>query len=491
MEQVPLSIHCAPTEHNQSPVAIFGEMVAQLWAEGNTKAVLRLEQLWNELAKTHDFSLRCAYPIGSFYHEAHGESFIKICAEHSLVIPGENYTLCTGEEQRLRSIAYLQHRAQSLDTEIALRQSEARFRYLVEAAQDYAIFMLDPEGRIISWNIGAERIKGYKTSEIIGEHFSCFYPAEEVQSGKPRRELDIALREGRFEDQGWRVRKDGSKFWANVIITPFKDNEGSLIGFSKVTRDFTERMLAQKTLEESRRKLYDSEKLLRELSLHLLRTQDEERRRIGRELHDSLGQNLSFLKISLDLLKSFAGPEKMGEVHEGLARCADLAEESVKEVRTISYLLYPPMLDEMGLKIAISWYLEGFTQRSAINTTLDMPFDFGRLPRDVEMAIFRVLQESLTNVHRHSGSPTASVRLLIRDGALVLEVSDQGNGNPVANLDAAGQDCMGALGVGLRGMTERMRQLGGGLELTSTSTGTTIIATVPVGASSSVTATSA
>jgi PAS domain S-box-containing protein len=470
----------AATEHKQSPVAIFGEMVAQLWAEGNTKAVLRLEQLWNELAMTHDFSLRCAYPIGSFYHEAHGESFIEICAAHSLVIPGENYTLLTGEEQRLRSIAYLQQRDQSLKTEMVLRQSEARFRFLVEAVQDYAIFMLDPEGRIASWNIGAERIKGYKSSEIIGQHFSCFYPEEDLQSGKPQWELEIALRDGRFEDEGWRVRKDGSKFWANVIITPFKSDEGNLIGFSKVTRDFTGRMLVQKALEESQRKLQDSEKSLRELSLHLLRTQDEERRRIGREVHDSLGQTLACLKISLDSLKSVARPDKIEEVHKGLAECANLVEESVKEVRTISYLLYPPMLEELGLKSAISWYLEGFTKRSGIKTTLDTPSDFERVPRDVEMAIFRVLQESLTNVHRHSGSPTASVRLLTKDGALVLEVSDQGNGIPVANLDEAGHDCMGALGVGLRGMTERMRQLGGALELTSNPTGTTIIATVPV-----------
>jgi PAS domain S-box-containing protein len=470
----------AATERRQSPVAIFGEIVALLWADGNTKAVLRLEQLWNELAKTHDFSLRCAYPIGSFYQEAHGESFIKICAEHSLVIPGENYTRLTGEEQRLRSIAYLQQRAQALETEMALRQSEARFRFLVEAVQDYAISMLDPEGRIVSWNTGAERIKGYRTSEIIGKHFSCFYPEEDIRSGKPQRQLEIALREGRFEDEGWRLRKDGSRFWANVIITPFKDDAGNLIGFSKVTRDFTERMLAQKALQESQRKLQDSEKSLRELSLHLLRTQDEERRRIGRELHDSLGQNLALLNISLGSLKSRARPEKIDEVRQGLAECANLAEESVKEVRTISYLLYPPMLEELGLKSAISWYLDGFTKRSGIKATLDMPPDLGRLSRDVEMAVFRVLQESLTNVHRHSGSPTATVRLLTKDGLLVLEVSDQGNGMPVSNLDEAGHDCMGALGVGLRGMTERMRQLGGTLELTSTPTGTIVIATVPI-----------
>jgi signal transduction histidine kinase len=149
------------------------------------------------------------------------------------------------------------------------------------------------------------------------------------------------------------------------------------------------------------------------------------------------------------------------------------------------------MLEELGLKSAISWYLDGFTKRSGIKAALDVPSDFGRFPRDVEMAIFRVLQESLTNVHRHSGSPTVSVRLLTRDGALFLEVSDQGNGMPVSNLDEAGHECMGALGVGLRGMTERMCQLGGGLEVSSTTTGTTVIATVPIQTASLVDAASA
>ncbi len=130
--------------------------------------------------------------------------------------------------------------------ELALRRSEERSRLFVEAVQDYAIFMLDREGNIITWNVGAQRIKGYKPSEIIGQHFSRFYPEEDIHSGKPAWELEVAIRDGRFEDESWRVRKDGSKFWANVIITPLKDSTGELLGFTKVTRDFTERMTAQK-----------------------------------------------------------------------------------------------------------------------------------------------------------------------------------------------------------------------------------------------------
>ena len=467
------------TEREQ-PVAIFGEMVALLWAEGKSTAVLQLEGLWNEIAKTHSFRLRCAYPIGSFYREEHGESFLKICGQHSVVIPGEHYTLLTGDEQRLRSIAYLQQRAEALEAEIALRHSEERFRLMVEAVRDYAIFMLDTEGRVTTWNVGAERIKGYRASEIIGRHFSCFYPEEDIRSNKPQLGLEAAAREGRFETEGWRLRKDGSKFWAVVIITAIRDTAGNLLGFGKVTRDFTDRMLADKALHDSRSRLQESEKSLRELSLHLLRTQDEERRRIGRELHDSLGQNLSFMKMKLDSLKSLTGARKIDDIQQDLAEFGRLVEDSVTEVRTISYLLYPPMLEELGLKSAISWYVDGFTKRSGIETTLEIPGDLGRLPRDAEMAMFRILQESLTNVHRHSESRTATVRLQLRDARLILEVADQGKGIPSANLEESGQDWTGALGVGLRGMHERMRQLGGRLELKSTSTGTTIVAEVPI-----------
>ena len=358
--------------------------------------------------------------------------------------------------------------------ELALRRSEERSRLFVEAVQDYAIFMLDREGNIITWNIGAQRIKGYKPSEIIGHHFSRFYPEEDIRNGKPAWELEVAIRDGRFEDEGWRVRKDGSKFWANVIITPLKDSAGDLLGFTKVTRDFTDRMTAQKSLEESQRKLEESEGSLRELSLHLLRIQDEERRRIGREIHDSLGQYLSVLKMKLDSMgQSRATSDELNE-------CANLAEECVKEVRTISYLLYPPLLDERGLTSAIPWYLEGFSKRSGIKTSFQTSKDFSRLSRDAELVLFRVLQESLTNVQRHSGSPTADISISRTDNSVVMQIRDKGKGVPVAVLEESNQDWMGSPGVGLRGMSERLRQLGGTLQISSNDGGTEIRATMPL-----------
>jgi PAS domain S-box-containing protein len=371
-----------------------------------------------------------------------------------------------------------------LEGETALRQSEERFRHMIEAVRDYAIFMLDPDGRIATWNQGAERIKGYSASDIIGQHFSKFYPEEDLRDGKPQRELEIAIQDGRVEDEGWRVRKDGSKFWATVVITAVRDDAGNLMGFSKVTKDNTERMLVLKALRDSRRELHDSEDSLRRLSLHLLRTQDEERRRIGRDLHDSLGQTLSVLKMKLDSLPVTIGLGSNDPRNQNIAACASLTEDCIKEVRTIAYLLYPPMLEEMGLKSAISWYLDGFSKRSGIRTTFEIAPTFARLPRHVETAIFRVLQESLTNVHRHSGSEVAGVRLFNTAGMTILEVSDKGKGLPAQHSTEFKHDGIHALGVGLRGMEERMRQLGGGLELQSSPRGTTVVASVPVEAPS-------
>ena len=143
--------------------------------------------------------------------------------------------------------------------EDALRASEERFRLLVEGVQDYAIFLLDPEGRIASWNEGAHRIKGYRAEEIIGRHFSAFYPAEDLAAGKPPRELEIASREGKYEEEGWRVRKDGSLFWASVLITALRGSDGSLVGFAKVTRDLTERRAAQERAIADARRLAEAE----------------------------------------------------------------------------------------------------------------------------------------------------------------------------------------------------------------------------------------
>lgn len=367
---------------------------------------------------------------------------------------------------------------------------EDRFRLHVEAMRDYAVVMLDPEGRIQSWNAGAELIIGYRAEEVIGRHFSIFYPAPDIQSGKTEKELEIAKQEGRFKLEGWRVRKDGSQFWAEALITALRDEAGRLHGFSKLTRDLTERKRTEDMLrfsieqleEENKyriaaeRSAREAEASVRDLSQRLLRLQDDERRRLGRELHDGVGQLLVAAKMALGALGSEEGRRNFDQE---LANCSGLLDLAMRELRTMSYLLYPPMLEEMGLRAAIEMYLEGFRQRSGIRVEFEAGENFGRLPRDTELALFRVLQESLTNVHRHSGSRTAQIRLGRKDETAVLEIEDQGKGAPAAALQFRG-DSLRLLGVGLRGMNERVQQIGGRLELFSGDKGMMVRATVPL-----------
>ena len=163
-----------------------------------------------------------------------------------------------------------------------------------------------------------------------------------------------------------------------------------------------------------------------------------------------------------------------------IKECSDLADTCLKEVRTISYLLYPPMLDEVGLTSAIPWYLDGFSKRSGIKATFEVAKNFKRLSRDAELVLFRVLQESLTNVQRHSGSSTAEVRISHTQGGVTLHIKDAGKGLPAHVLEEGSQDWMGSHGVGLRGMSERLRQMGGTLHISSNESGTEILATMPI-----------
>jgi len=368
--------------------------------------------------------------------------------------------------------------------ETRLRQSDELFRVLVESVKDYAIFLLDPDGKVATWNAGAERIKGYTADEIIGQHFSQFYPQQARESKWPERELEIASKEGRFVDEGLRVRKDGSKFWADVVITALRDDSGELRGFSKVTRDLTER----RTLEERTRQLnkdlrdrvtqllesqhqVESRTLeLQRLSGELLHVQDEERRRMARTLHDDLGQELTALKIELDIL------DGSGRGKNNLANARELASSALNKVRSMSYLLHPPLLDESGLRPALHWYFDGLQNRSPLRISFECrPILFPRLPHDVEVTLFRIVQESLTNIHRHSESQDARIEIMKEGEKVTLRVRDFGKGIPNSELGVSA-----AFGVGIRGMRERVKQLNGELRISRAEPGTLVEATISI-----------
>jgi len=215
---------------------------------------------------------------------------------------------------------------------------------------------------------------------------------------------------------------------------------------------------------------------LRELTARLMQLQDEERRRIARELHDSVGQTLAALTMNLTTVSSDI--ERLSQTAKTVSDSLALAREMHKEVRTVSYLLHPPLLDEAGLASALRWYVEGFAERSKIRVQLDISEDFGRLPQDLETALFRTVQECLTNIHRHSRSEVASIRLIRSADEISLKVEDRGAGIPPEKLDEVTSD--GSPGVGIRGMRERMRQLGGSLAVQSDASGTRVEACLPI-----------
>jgi signal transduction histidine kinase len=226
------------------------------------------------------------------------------------------------------------------------------------------------------------------------------------------------------------------------------------------------------------RKISHTEEELRRLSTRLLNLQDEERRRIARELHESTAQELAALRMCVGRIARVKSRLSV-KMRETLNECLALSDGLVREVRTLSYLLHPPVLDQAGLAVAVTWYASGFSKRSRIHVQLEMPDDLGRLGREQETALFRIVQEALTNVHRHSGSDWARIRIVQEDHCVLVEVEDRGRGIQ-SNTTWKGVDCP-SFGVGLTGMRERLTQLRGSLEIASTpGVGTTVRALLPI-----------
>ena len=223
--------------------------------------------------------------------------------------------------------------------------------------------------------------------------------------------------------------------------------------------------------------LHRKTKQLEVLNAQMIVLRDEERRRIARELHDSVGQLLAAISMNSALVEAEShklSPEAAKRVSENSA----MVQEASKQIRTISHLLHPPLLDEAGLASALRWYVDGFSERSKINTRLDIPQNLAGLSSEMELSIFRVVQECLTNIHRHAGSPTAGIRITQDEASLRLEIEDAGKGIP-PEKESALESSVHA-GVGLRGMRERLRQLGGTLQVRSNGQGTRVIAVIPV-----------
>jgi PAS domain S-box-containing protein len=362
-----------------------------------------------------------------------------------------------------------------------LEESEKRLR--AAFSQTYSVLLLlRPDGTVVEANRAALEGMGFTRDQVIGR--KCWEP---WWSTLPN-EVETLKASVARAAQGEVVREEcsyctssGTVRFADRTLAPVRDENGAVVLIVASGLDITEQKELLDKLEQRvqvrTQELEQKNAELRKLSARLLQIQDEERRRIARELHDSVGQLLAAIKMNISKVsgeKAKLSTPAASAISENMK----LVEQVSNEIRTLSHLLHPPLLDEIGLLSALKWYIEGFSERSKIKVTAEMPSDLGRLPRDVELSLFRIVQECLTNIHRHSGSLTAFVRLARSRQQVTLEVKDEGRGfSPNGeSIVSSGE----TPGVGLRGMRERLRQLGGQLEISSNGTGTLVVAKLPL-----------
>jgi PAS domain S-box-containing protein len=338
-----------------------------------------------------------------------------------------------------------------------LAKAELKFRSLLEAAPD-AMLITTAEGEIVLANSRSDDMFGYSRQELLGQNIRLLVPSWTLSS----------YHVGELTS----VCKDGSTFPSEISSAPLQTEEGLLI--TSAVRDISERKRAEQRIAEQTQQLHEANRELRHLSSRIVAIRDEERRRLGRELHDSQGQYLAAIKMNLEMIETTDAALSTVQ-KSALTEAITLLERSMREIRVISHLLHPPLLDEIGLQAVVPWYLNSFSERSGIQIDLDMPSDIAKFPDQVELAVFRVLQECLTNVHRHSGSKVAKVKILPEETSVTLEVLDRGRGMSSQNGSEP------VMGVGITGMRERVRELGGHFEINSDAEGTVVRAVLPFG----------
>jgi PAS domain S-box-containing protein len=484
----------------EAQVRLYGEMVDLLWRDGNKQAAIRLEELWNDLAKLHPFSLLCSYAMGGFYEAGGGDRLAEVCGTHTAVISTEGASLLGGPPRSLER--EIEHRKQleaarrnAVEERLALadgarrvveERNEERLRLLVESVHDYAIFMLDPKGCVTSWNVGAQRIKGYRAEEIIGQHLSRFYPEEDVRAGKCEHELEVAASVGRFEDEGWRVRKDGSQFWANVIISRMVERDGTLIGFAKVTRDLTQR----RALEEERVRRATLEQAL----LEQQRTEELRELLLGVVGHDLRSPLASITMGTAMMLKRGKLEDSDSKTAARIARSADRMSKIISQLLDFTRVRLGGgiPIDRKAVDLA-ELCAEVIAEQETVHPDRAL-----RLDADVDThgmwdreRLAQVVSNLIGNAIRH-GKPNGpiDVRLRGQSDVVCLQIHNEGPPIPADVLPSifdpfrrhgvpAGQRSEG-LGLGLFIVREMVKAHSGEIGVQSTeAAGTTFSVTLP------------
>ncbi len=493
----------------------------------------------------------------------------------------------TDEVLRLKTELLSEHKKRETERQ----ETDERFRLLVEGVKDYAIFMLDPHGHVVSWNSGAKKMMGYGAADIIGQHFSLFYPKADMASGKPERALQTASTEGRFEEEDWRVRRDRTQFWAHVTTTVLHDDAGTLRGFAKVIRDITERKYAEKILHESEertrfiiesapeafismdaqgmiidwnrqaertfgwaretvvgrpigktilplkdRKAFlrgleryqasgkglpldqrlelmalhrdghqfsieatmtclrlergyvlsaflrdiserkNAEEKLRQVPREILRAQEAERKRVARELHDSVCQILSSAKMKLQTIEQ-ASPDTAEDTRPAVGQVRSLIGRCLDEVRRIARNLMPSELEDLGLIPAVRSLCAQFREEGKLEVKLTHFRIPNELANEVKLALFRIIQESLSNIVQHAAATRISVDMVRKRSVIRVSITDDGQGfDPQPHLSEGPEKP----GMGMSNLQARAELVGGKLRIWSApGWGTKLEAEVP------------
>jgi PAS domain S-box-containing protein len=377
--------------------------------------------------------------------------------------------------------------AKRRQTEEALRQSERIYRAIGESI-DYGVWICDDQGRNVYASPSFLKLIGLTQEQCSEQGWAHAMDGEEADA--TMRAWELCVREGTSWERETRFRAaDGH--WHHILSRglPLRDSHGKILYWAGINLDIQHRKEAERQLQqlvetlESRvsertLQLENATVKLRELTGTLLQTQDEERRRIARELHDGAGQLV--VAMSMNFANILREKEKLSApARQTLEQTQALIEQASREIRTMSHLLHPPLLDEVGLDSALRWYVDGFSERSKITVETKLASGFtDDLPRDLALSVFRIVQESLTNIHRHSESATARVQIDRSPREIRLVVEDEGKGIPAEIQTKI--SCGELTGVGLRGMRERVRQFGGHLDVSSNGNGTRVVAVLPI-----------
>ena len=383
--------------------------------------------------------------------------------------------------------------------ETAPRESEEQHSLLVESAKDYVIFTADADGLVNMWNSGAEKAFGYTAEEMLGKPVEILFTPEDRERGVPAKEMKTAREKGKAADERWHIRKDGTRFYASGVMMLLRN--GEVEGFAKIAHDFTKHKRETEKLQQTNDALEAgvaeqtielraanealkseiaerrvAEERIKRLLREIVHTQEGERRRIARDLHDQMGQQLNALAINLDILKKEC--LEQNQLCDRIETIQAIVEQLDSDVDFLTWELRPTILDDLGLLAALHKYVREWSKHFGISVEIVSPgMDNKRLPPEVETMLYRIAQESLNNIAKHSEAKNASLLLERRPDEIWLTIEDDGNGFEQKKQAVFGGE---GKGLGLIGIQERAALVGGTAEIKSQpGNGTSIFVRVP------------